>query len=736
MITVKDIALRAGVSQGTVSNVLNHRGNVSAEKIQRVMTAAKELGYVANAQAKQLRKDNPLSPHVAIILPNIDENRYTIFSNGIKLFLEEHGYSPLLFITDDSPYKEKQIATHVAEMRVSGVVTVTSSITGEDIYQDAQLSGAEVVYAFRDVNPNHNFVGFDFSSIGKRIADFILSEKYHRVAVISDPDYYPESREFVQGLREHLQSASTPCRLQIKTAEWINIAASPMEFFEGAQRSPDVIVLTNDAMLRKVQLAFSVSSKLPCPPIICLSMDSISVESPDIIRFTLDYMQAGMQTAKQLVSNIERKKTSAESSMARNILHASGFRPKAAIIQSHKSAKLNILISKSQSSTALQRIVPAFTRETGIDVQFTELLPYEVFPEALRAAETGEFDLVRNNMSVLSLFPSDIFYTFNDDEFADITRDMIPRIVKDFSYIHNQKQAIPYDIGIDMLAYRKDIFENPLLCRIYFEQTGKQLAVPSTFDECANVVRFFSKSINPHSPVQAGTGMNWDSPTELSSSFFVRYINYIKNKNLDKTARIEEEAVFKTLSNMYLCGEMALPVRDKRWIGATLDNFIHGQTAIEFIFLNYASNISLLQKNVYGGQIGYTTVPGGTTYITGGSLSIFKESKNIEAAKAFIMWISSYAQAELITLYGGLSPYADVYHNSDILAQYPWYSHLLDIIESAHGRELWELFNVYRTTTLPMPILRSVVQGRKTPEEALPEIMRILESSLLSGKRA
>ena len=44
MITVKDIAKRANVSQGTVSNVLNNRGNVSAEKIQRVMAAAKELG--------------------------------------------------------------------------------------------------------------------------------------------------------------------------------------------------------------------------------------------------------------------------------------------------------------------------------------------------------------------------------------------------------------------------------------------------------------------------------------------------------------------------------------------------------------------------------------------------------------------------------------------------------------------------------------------------------------------
>ena len=51
MPTIKDIAARAGVSHGAVSNVLNKRGNVSAEKIQLVEQAARELGYQLNAQA-------------------------------------------------------------------------------------------------------------------------------------------------------------------------------------------------------------------------------------------------------------------------------------------------------------------------------------------------------------------------------------------------------------------------------------------------------------------------------------------------------------------------------------------------------------------------------------------------------------------------------------------------------------------------------------------------------------
>lgn len=57
MPTIKDIAKLAGVSQGTVSNVLNRRGNVSTQKMRLVEEAMSQLGYTVNAQARQLRNN-------------------------------------------------------------------------------------------------------------------------------------------------------------------------------------------------------------------------------------------------------------------------------------------------------------------------------------------------------------------------------------------------------------------------------------------------------------------------------------------------------------------------------------------------------------------------------------------------------------------------------------------------------------------------------------------------------
>ena len=77
MATILDVAKLAGVSQGTVSNVLNRKGNVSSEKIKLVEEAAQTLGFTINEKAKMLRKG--FSNSFAIILPNIQFKQYRDF---------------------------------------------------------------------------------------------------------------------------------------------------------------------------------------------------------------------------------------------------------------------------------------------------------------------------------------------------------------------------------------------------------------------------------------------------------------------------------------------------------------------------------------------------------------------------------------------------------------------------------------------------------------------------------
>lgn len=78
MATIKDIAKLAGVSQGTVSNVLNGKGNVSSKKILLVEDAARQLGYTMNERAKLLRKGS--SKILLWCYRILSTNRMLIFS--------------------------------------------------------------------------------------------------------------------------------------------------------------------------------------------------------------------------------------------------------------------------------------------------------------------------------------------------------------------------------------------------------------------------------------------------------------------------------------------------------------------------------------------------------------------------------------------------------------------------------------------------------------------------------
>lgn len=85
MPTIKDIAREAGVSHGTVSNVINGRGNVSVEKIRLVWQAAEKLGYKVNAKAQSLRLGKDRA--IAVMLPGIEYTHwaamYDVFQSRV-----------------------------------------------------------------------------------------------------------------------------------------------------------------------------------------------------------------------------------------------------------------------------------------------------------------------------------------------------------------------------------------------------------------------------------------------------------------------------------------------------------------------------------------------------------------------------------------------------------------------------------------------------------------------------
>ena len=91
MPTIKDIAREAGVSHGTVSNVINGRGNVSVEKIRLVWQAAEKLGYKVNAKAQSLRLGKDRA--IAVMLPGIEYTHWAAMYEVFQSEFSQRGYS-------------------------------------------------------------------------------------------------------------------------------------------------------------------------------------------------------------------------------------------------------------------------------------------------------------------------------------------------------------------------------------------------------------------------------------------------------------------------------------------------------------------------------------------------------------------------------------------------------------------------------------------------------------------
>jgi LacI family transcriptional regulator len=131
-VTLKDIALRAGVTSATVSMVINNKPNISEKTRQKVLRIARELNYYPNAIARGLatRKANA----VGVIVPNLASSFVVRILQGIKSTNRDIDYTVQLFDTIGQKESESQLFQRLArERRIDGAVLVGSSVSDEEL---------------------------------------------------------------------------------------------------------------------------------------------------------------------------------------------------------------------------------------------------------------------------------------------------------------------------------------------------------------------------------------------------------------------------------------------------------------------------------------------------------------------------------------------------------------------------------------------------------------------------
>lgn len=121
---INDVASAAGVSRATVSQVLRGTGRISPETRSRVLAVMKEIGYVYNRAAANLRAGH--STTVGIAVPELTNPFFAELVAGANRVLEAAGYFATIVNTEDDPGRQARFITMLEEHRLGGSIVCPS----------------------------------------------------------------------------------------------------------------------------------------------------------------------------------------------------------------------------------------------------------------------------------------------------------------------------------------------------------------------------------------------------------------------------------------------------------------------------------------------------------------------------------------------------------------------------------------------------------------------------------
>jgi LacI family transcriptional regulator len=119
-VSIREVAARAGVSVGTVSNVLNRPEIVALSTRDRVHEAIKELGFVRNESARQLRAGR--SRIIGLVVMDVANPFFTDVARGVEDEASRAGLAVILCNSDDQLPKETRYLELLEEHRVQGIL--------------------------------------------------------------------------------------------------------------------------------------------------------------------------------------------------------------------------------------------------------------------------------------------------------------------------------------------------------------------------------------------------------------------------------------------------------------------------------------------------------------------------------------------------------------------------------------------------------------------------------------
>ena len=181
--SIREVARRAGVSVGTVSNVLNRPDLVAEDTRARVRTAIEELGFVRNESARRLRQGH--SRTLGVVVEDVANPYFTDVAKGAEAAMNADGFDAVLCTSDGLAGKEQRCLEFLEEQRVSGVLIAPVDLRPDRIARLRARGMAVVLLDRRDSTSDACSARVDHAAGGEVALNHLLGLGHKELALVT-----------------------------------------------------------------------------------------------------------------------------------------------------------------------------------------------------------------------------------------------------------------------------------------------------------------------------------------------------------------------------------------------------------------------------------------------------------------------------------------------------------------------------------------------------------------------
>lgn len=263
MVTIYDIASKAGVSAMTVSRVINNTGKISDKTRAKVRRVMDELGYVPNQMARSLVLQQ--SRMIFLLITDITNPFYTTLARGAEDAAIKHGYRLLFGNSDESLDKEKDYLDTILATRADGVLIAPTGDASLPHLETLRKHDVPFVLLDREVPGLDSDVVLGDSKEGaRRLVDHLVSLGHSRIAMINGSIQVSSARMRLEGYREALKLNDLPFEEQyvLETAFEPRSDLSAIEaWLDGMTPAPTAVIAGNNVLAVEVIRTLNAQGK-------------------------------------------------------------------------------------------------------------------------------------------------------------------------------------------------------------------------------------------------------------------------------------------------------------------------------------------------------------------------------------------------------------------------------------------------------------------------------------------